>query len=77
MPNALIAQALASPHTRLPVYRDEPENIIGVIHAKDLLREVERLLRTPESGGTAALEIWIDEADLAAGRFDRAVALVV
>jgi Mg2+/Co2+ transporter CorB len=25
-------------HTRLPVFRDDPENIIGVIHAKDLLR---------------------------------------
>ena len=53
----VLSQVLASPHTRLPVYRDEPENIIGVIHAKDLLREVERLLRTPESGGTAALDL--------------------
>lgn len=34
----LVTQVLASPHTRLPVYRDEPENIVGVLHAKDLLR---------------------------------------
>ncbi|GHE85427.1 membrane protein [Aliiroseovarius zhejiangensis] len=34
----VLEQILASPHTRLPVYRDEPENIIGVIHAKDLSR---------------------------------------
>ncbi len=34
----VLQQALASPHTRLPVFRDEPENIVGVIHAKDLLR---------------------------------------
>ncbi|SEW18222.1 Mg2+ and Co2+ transporter CorB, contains DUF21, CBS pair, and CorC-HlyC domains [Aliiroseovarius sediminilitoris] len=34
----VLEQILASRHTRLPVYRDEPENIIGVIHAKDLSR---------------------------------------
>jgi Mg2+/Co2+ transporter CorB len=37
-PRELIAQALESPHTRLPLYRGEPDNIIGVLHAKDLLR---------------------------------------
>ena len=31
---------LNSNHTRLPVYRGEQENIIGVLHAKDLLRAV-------------------------------------
>ncbi len=34
----IVDQALRSPYTRLPVYRDDPENIVGVIHAKDLLR---------------------------------------
>ncbi|OIP83658.1 MAG: hypothetical protein AUK37_06900 [Rhodobacterales bacterium CG2_30_65_12] len=34
----VLQQALASPHTRLPVFRGEPENIVGVIHAKDLSR---------------------------------------
>jgi Mg2+/Co2+ transporter CorB len=34
----LIGRALESEHTRLPLYRDEPENIVGVLHAKDLLR---------------------------------------
>jgi len=37
-PSAILEQCLQSNHTRLPVYRDDPENIIGVIHAKDLLR---------------------------------------
>lgn len=38
-PNAeIIAQAIASPHTRIPLWRDEQENIIGVLHARDLLR---------------------------------------
>jgi Mg2+/Co2+ transporter CorB len=37
-PRELVRQALDAPHTRLPLYRDEPENIIGMLHAKDLLR---------------------------------------
>ncbi len=41
----IITQALASPHTRLPVFRGSDENILGVLHAKDLLREVDRLVR--------------------------------
>ncbi|OYX43228.1 MAG: hypothetical protein B7Z02_09470 [Rhodobacterales bacterium 32-67-9] len=45
-PDELISRALASPHSRLPLYRDERENVVGVIHAKDLLRAVERFLRT-------------------------------
>ena len=44
----ILAQALASPHTRLPIFRDSDENILGVIHAKDLLREVHRLTRGEE-----------------------------
>ncbi|MCR9088543.1 MAG: HlyC/CorC family transporter [Rhodobacteraceae bacterium] len=43
-PDKVLAQAIASPHTRLPVFRDDPENIIGVIHAKDLLRGVQEYL---------------------------------
>ncbi|MBU9699423.1 HlyC/CorC family transporter [Rhodobacteraceae bacterium HSP-20] len=44
-PERILTQALASPHTRLPIFRDSDENILGVIHAKDLLREVDRLVR--------------------------------
>ncbi|MBR2656814.1 MAG: HlyC/CorC family transporter [Loktanella sp.] len=40
----ILAQILQSQHTRLPLYRDNPENIIGVIHAKDLLRAMHKLL---------------------------------
>ena len=36
-PSALIAQALKSGHTRLPLYRETTDNIVGVLHAKDLL----------------------------------------
>ena len=37
-PTDIMEKCLQSNHTRLPVFRDDPENIIGVIHAKDLLR---------------------------------------
>jgi Mg2+/Co2+ transporter CorB len=39
-PREFVDQALQSPYTRLPIYRDEPENIIGVMHARDLARAV-------------------------------------
>ena len=34
----LVSEALDAPHTRLPLYEHDPENIVGVLHAKDLLR---------------------------------------
>ncbi|MCV6586390.1 MAG: HlyC/CorC family transporter [Marinibacterium sp.] len=46
-PEKILDQCLKSPHTRLPVYLDDPENIIGVIHAKDLLRSMYAMI-----GGT-------------------------
>jgi len=36
----IVRQALDAPHTRIPLYRNDPENIVGVLHAKDLLRAV-------------------------------------
>ncbi len=42
----ILSQCLQSRHTRLPIYRDDPENIIGLIHAKDLLRAMHKLLRS-------------------------------
>ncbi len=46
LPEAILAQVLASPHTRIPIYRGERENVVGVIHAKDLLRAVDKFLRS-------------------------------
>jgi Mg2+/Co2+ transporter CorB len=37
-PLDLVREVLASPYTRLPLWRDQPENIVGILHAKDLLR---------------------------------------
>ncbi len=33
----IVDAAVASPFTRLPLWRDKPGNIVGVLHAKDLL----------------------------------------
>ena len=40
-PGKIVSEVLASPHTRLPLWRGKPENIVGVLHAKDLLRALE------------------------------------
>ncbi len=44
-PQSIVRQCLESAYTRIPLYKDNPENIVGVIHAKDLLRVVEKSLR--------------------------------
>ena len=36
----VVAAALESPHTRLPLYKDDTENIVGVLHVKDLLQAI-------------------------------------
>lgn len=37
-PEVLVREILQSPHTRVPVWKGSTDNIVGVIHAKDLLR---------------------------------------
>ena len=36
----LVREVLSTEFTRIPLWRDKPENIIGVLHAKDLLRAI-------------------------------------
>ncbi|MGA0607656.1 HlyC/CorC family transporter [Phenylobacterium sp. VNQ135] len=55
----ILAEALDCGHTRIPIYREEPENVVGVLHVKDLLQaiakadgdidaiQVSQILRTP------------------------------
>ncbi|MBI1985275.1 MAG: HlyC/CorC family transporter [Rhodospirillales bacterium] len=38
-PDQVVAEVLESPYTRFPLWRDDPDNIVGVLHAKVLLRE--------------------------------------
>jgi Mg2+/Co2+ transporter CorB len=40
-PEAVVAAVLAAPVTRVPLWRESSENIVGVLHAKDLLRAVQ------------------------------------
>ena len=46
-PEAILEQCLQSNHTRLPVFQGDPENIVGVIHAKDLLRAMYKIIGGP------------------------------
>nr|WP_319251748.1 HlyC/CorC family transporter [uncultured Celeribacter sp.] len=39
-PVEVLDYCIRSPHTRLPLYRGDRDNIIGVLHTKDLLRAV-------------------------------------
>ena len=40
-PQDLIREVAAAPYSRLPLWRGEPENIVGVLHARDLLRALD------------------------------------
>ena len=56
-PKEILAQCMASNHTRLPVYKDEPENIIGVIHAKDLARSMYGKISGPDASLESLLSL--------------------
>ena len=53
-PEEILDQCLRSNHTRLPLYRDDPDNVVGIVHAKDLLRAMHALAIGAE-GGMAGL----------------------
>ena len=53
----IIEEALDSPYTRMPVYRESTDNIVGVLHAKALMRE----LKMCEREGQALDSIDIEE----------------
>jgi Mg2+/Co2+ transporter CorB len=36
-PQTILDEVLKSQYTRVPIWKDEPENIVGVLHTKDLL----------------------------------------
>jgi Mg2+/Co2+ transporter CorB len=39
-PREIINQLIGTVHSRIPLYQDEPENIVGVLHTKDVLKAV-------------------------------------
>ena len=42
-----VAAVLAAPVTRVPLWRDKPENIVGILHAKDLLHALQKVEGDP------------------------------
>ncbi|MFV2052872.1 HlyC/CorC family transporter [Aliiroseovarius sp. YM-037] len=52
-PEDILSQCLDSAHTRLPVYQNDPENIVGVVHAKNLLRAMDKFRRGSGTSKTA------------------------
>lgn len=55
----IVQSVLAAPYTRIPVWKESPENIIGVLHAKDLLRAL-------DAAGNDPLKLDIEEIALPA-----------
>jgi Mg2+/Co2+ transporter CorB len=48
----IVREVIDSPYTRMPLWRGEPDNIVGVLHTKDLLRAY-----VAEGGEAARLDI--------------------
>lgn len=47
-PAKIVDELMKSQYTRLPVWKDEPENFVGVLHTKDLLAALARVGWEPE-----------------------------
>jgi Mg2+/Co2+ transporter CorB len=41
-PREIVAKVLKSGHTRIPVWKDSPDNIVGVLHAKNLFAALQK-----------------------------------
>ena len=52
---ALIDAVLQSTFTRLPVWRDQPDNIVGILHAKNLFRALRKAGGDPEQLNISAI----------------------
>ena len=53
-PVQIVREVLSSPFTRMPLWRERPDNFVGVLHSKDLLRAL-------DAAGGDASKINIDE----------------
>lgn len=59
-PASIVEQVLSSPYTRIPLWKDNQDNIIGVVHAKWLLRALRKMDGKPEELDVSkvALDPW-------------------
>ena len=48
-PGEAVDAVLRSPYTRLPIWQGDPDNVVGVLHAKDVLRAVKAHGDDPEA----------------------------
>jgi len=39
-PQQILQEVLAAKHTRIPLWREQPENIVGILHTKDIVRAI-------------------------------------
>ncbi|MCV0394478.1 MAG: HlyC/CorC family transporter [Rhizobiaceae bacterium] len=46
-PEAVVREILNSPNTRMPIWRGTSDNIVGIVHAKDLLRALHEVDNDP------------------------------
>lgn len=44
----ILKQIVSAPYTRIPVWRGQMDNIVGVLHAKELLRQVSNNMKSPD-----------------------------
>jgi Mg2+/Co2+ transporter CorB len=51
-PETIVREILGSPNTRIPLWRGSIDNIVGVVHAKDLLRAL-----LEDGGGPSQIDI--------------------
>jgi len=51
----VVQDLIGANHTRIPLWRDQPENIVGVLHTKDLLRAILRRKERMEDVELASL----------------------
>ncbi len=51
----IMEAVLSSPFTRLPLWRDDPDNIVGVLHAKQLFRALHEQPESVENVDVAAI----------------------
>ena len=45
-PKKILQKCLKSPYTRIPIFKNNQENVVGVLHAKDLLRKTSNISST-------------------------------
>ena len=60
-PMQILDQCLESKYTRLPMFKDNQENIVGVLHAKDLARTIYRIISGCNEPKTALQNFNISE----------------